>query len=272
MGYGNYGYNLYTSKKGKNWYSNNICSKYGTDNTRFSFPKDKAMLLEDIESSNEIRYGLQPYAPIPKKARYSDNTKLYFAIEDEKILLESLINLMNNIPFIPHDRIVFKNINPIITGYDCYNNPIYDNIIMDVKNAIMNTDSLTRGYLNNTIIAFCFEYVLPQAAYDISIYDNSINDIMNSIGFKDRIMLIRTDIINNRILFIVSNIIEDSQVIDKYIDNYNAFNSHKRKYKGSDILFSKRADTMYNILDNKLCDTLQEYSKNVKIFISKSIK
>ena len=131
----------------------------------------------------------------------------------------------------------------------------------------MNTDSLTRGYLHNTIIAFCFEYVLPQqAAYDLSIYNSFIHDITSSLNFKDRIMLIRTDITNNRIMFIVSNIIEDSKSIDRYKENYDT----RTRYVGSDILFTKRADLAYNTLDNKMTNTFQEYKSNVQIYIKKS--
>lgn len=267
-GYGMYGFKQYISKKGKDWYYNNTGSKYGAENAHFDFTRNKTNLLEEIEEDGKIKIGLQPYALIPKESRWSTETKLYFAIEDDSILLESLINLMN-IPFIHQDRIVFNNVNPKITGYDCYNMPMYNNIPMDVKEAIMNRDSLTRKYLSNKIIAFCFEYVFPYAAYDMSIYNNSINDILTSKGFKDRIMIIRTDITNNRILFIVSNITENTYALDRYMENYETSGKEK-KYKGSEILFTKRADTMYNTLDNKLYNTLQEYKEGVQIFIKKN--
>ena len=268
--YGLYGFKPYTSKKGKQWYQNSskFISEYGSLNSHYKFTDTLSAQLEEIERNNKKFGGLLPFAPIPKNNRYSDSLNLYFAIEDDYILSESLKSIMS-IPFLNQDIIAVNKTNLSIVDYDEFGNPKYD-YSSDIFNTIMTRDSLTRGYLNNKILAFCFEYILPNCfTYDLSIYFNMIDAIKNCVNFRDRTMLIRSDIVNNRVLFIVSNVIEDFDSLEKYKRLYNQCNL--KQYKGLDILFTRHPEISYNTLESELNSILYCYIDSVLITIKNKI-
>ena len=268
---GNYGMydginKKYISKKGKNWYEKQKMSNSHrlNDDTFFSFRFDKTQNLEEDERTNNRPVGLVPFAFIPKEDR-TGYTKEYFGIETLEVLRNSLDIMVNSIPYCVYDTISTFNIQT--TTYTDEMGIVRPNIVNDYYNAVVTRDNLTSGYLSNTILAFCFAYYLPEnILFSDNVFGNIIHTISTFPSFCNRALLIRTDMNNNRILFMVSNLTENENDLEKYKNMYEM--GIAKKYKGPDIELSKRGNYHFSRLETSI---INNYNKdmNKNIFISK---
>ena len=253
--YGMYGFKNYNSKRGKNYIEKRNKEPMKTNNDYYGFVMQQTILLENLERSGNINNtcGLLPFAFVPRELR-NTYTKKYFAIETFDIL-EASLNTMHSIPFSKYDFVTTNMVNSIPDE----NGQLH--LKEDFCNTIKTRDDLTRGYLSNVIIAFCFECVLPTYLFNFQIYNDIIKTITSSLGFKSRAMIIRTDIANHRIMFIVSNVTEDNSAHEKYKLSFE--NQQRELYIGEDILLTKHGNVAFETLSNKIMFVMQAYINNL---------
>ena len=260
--YGMYGMTPYISKKGKKWYEKRASSIKTSDDDFFGFAYEKGIELDEMKESGKRYTGLLPADLYPESLERTAQTKDYFSIRDYEVLHQSLFNMLDIIPFDNYDIIQTLNIN---------NTPLYDNngvfigydSLQDFYKAVVNSDSINKHIFNNTIIAFCFSYNLPNnMTYNMGVFYNIIQSIMNCPDYRNRYIIARTDMNNNRILFIISNMVSDERTLNKYKAKYN----NNSKYYGSDIFFSKHGGRHFKDLENHI---IKNYSNMDKVEIKK---
>ena len=265
--YGMYGMKSYNTKKGKLWKEKKKNSISKSNDDQYNFVMSRALQLEDLERTGKINNtsGLLPYAFIPVEMRTS-YTKKYFAMEEFETLKNSLFYMLKVYPFNPRDIVVTNRVklNPIVMP----DGSVTYDYLKDYHDTILARDNIVRHYLNNVIVVLCFEYVFPKYLFNLEMYNEVINTIMNFENIQNRAVILRTDIDNNRILFMVSNTIEDDRATETYQMLYE--NWQTKLYSGADILFTKHGNTTFNVLSKTLKNITDNYIRN-SVIIKPSI-
>jgi hypothetical protein len=181
----------------------------------------------------------------------------YFDFKEDNHLKQS-INYIYNMPTVPFDMYI---------PHDSFslNEVMYNtgNVVEDVYNSIMyryQVETSSGVISSEASLAFSFVYQFPNNLMPNQFfYGSMMSTILEQPGFRERTMFIRSDVLHNRILFIVSNLTNNAQDLKEYHDCYDS----NIKYTKKSILFTKHPDTLFESLDRALTAKYLEYKNSL---------